>query len=204
MPSNELVTRRPGGTLANRQQSGIASVTLRDVRLLFKNFEGREGQYNRAGDRNFLVLLPVEIAGAMAEEGWNIKTLKPRADAEPDEPLQDYIQVSIKWGKGQPPNVVLVTAGGRNKLDEETVDILDWAPLARVDLIIRPYQWDVQGKTGVKAYLKTLFAFMEEDELEREYASIPENKAAGTLQNMEASATPLDDDDDAILAEIMD
>lgn len=203
MANNEIVTRRPAGAMSQRQ-NGIASVTLRDVRLLFKNFEGREGQYNRAGDRNFLALLPTDVAAAMAEEGWNIKTLKPRADAEPDEPLQDYIQVSIKWGKGQPPNVVLVTAGGRNKLDEETVDILDWAPLARVDLIIRPYQWDVNGKTGVKAYLKTLFAFMEEDELEREYASIPENKAAGTLQNMEATATPLDSDDELVYAELMD
>lgn len=203
MANNEIVTRRPAGAMSQRQ-NGIASVTLRDVRLLFKNFEGREGQYNRAGDRNFLALLPTDVAAAMAEEGWNIKTLKPRVDAEPDEPLQDYIQVSIKWGKGQPPNVVLVTAGGRNKLDEETVDILDWAPLARVDLIIRPYQWDVNGKTGVKAYLKTLFAFMEEDELEREYASIPENKAAGTLQNMEATATPLDSDDELVYAELMD
>lgn len=203
MANNEIVTRRPAGAMSQRQ-NGIAPVTLRDVRLLFRNFAGKEGQYNREGDRNFLVLLPVDVAGAMAEEGWNIKTFKARPGDDPDEPLQDYIQVAVKWGKGQPPNVVLVTTGGRNKLDEEDVDILDWAPLARVDLIIRPYQWDVNGKSGVKAYLKTLFAFMEEDELEREYSSIPENKAAGVLENMEAHATPLDGDDELVFAELMD
>jgi hypothetical protein len=34
---------------------------------------------------------------------------------------------------------------------------------------VRPYAWDVNGKTGVKAYLKTLFVTIDEDALELKY-----------------------------------
>lgn len=34
------------------------TILLEDVRIIFRNFAGREGMYNREGDRNFAVLLP--------------------------------------------------------------------------------------------------------------------------------------------------
>ena len=43
-----------------------------------------------------------------------------------------------------------------------------------MDLILNPYEWAVNGKTGVKAYLKSIFVTIQEDELERKYADVPE------------------------------
>jgi hypothetical protein len=147
------------------------TVVMEGVRIVFRNFAGKEGQYNRQGDRNFAVLLDDTVANAMAEDGWNIKWLKPREDGGEDETDQAYLQVSVNY-KGRPPTVALITSRGRTNLDEHTIDMLDWADITNVDLIVRPYSWEVQGKTGIKAYLKSMFVTIEEDVLERKYAEM--------------------------------
>src|SRR5690606_24959669 len=100
---------------------------------------------------------------------WNVKRLKPRDDAEIG---TAYIQVSVGF-KGRPPRMVMITSRGRVELDEETCVLLDWADIRQVDLIIRPYHWNVNGRTGVKAYLKSIFVVIEEDYLELKYSDVP-------------------------------
>ena len=148
------------------------TVLMEGVRIIFRNFEGKEGQYNRAGDRNFAVLLDDTTAEAMAADGWNVKWLKPREDSEEEEQPQAYLQVSLNFDKGRPPRVVMITTRGRTNLDESTVEMLDWADIQNVDLIVRPYTWEVNGKTGIKAYLQSIYVTVEEDELERKYAEL--------------------------------
>jgi hypothetical protein len=141
---------------------------MEGVRIIFRNFSGKEGQYNREGDRNFAVLLDETIANSMAEDGWNVKWLKPREEEEGETP-QAYLQVSVNF-KGRPPRVVLVTSRGRTNLDEGSVEMLDWADINNIDLIVRPYEWSVNGKTGIKAYLQSIYVTIEEDALELKYS----------------------------------
>lgn len=147
------------------------TVLMEGVRIVFRNFAGKEGQYNREGDRNFAVLLDDTTAEAMTVDGWNVKWLKPREDDE-EETQQAYLPVSLSFDKGRPPRVVLITSRGRTHLSGDDVELLDWADILNVDLIVRPYSWEVSGKSGVKAYLQSLYVTIEEDELEKKYAEM--------------------------------
>lgn len=143
---------------------------VEDARIIFRNFSGKEGQYNREGDRNFAVVLPPDIAKTMLEDGWNVRLLEAREDGDDDTP---YISVAVNFNN-RPPRVVLLTSTTRTQLDEASVEILDWADIRTADLIARGYDWNVNGKQGTKAYLQSLFVTIEEDALERKY-SIHEN-----------------------------
>lgn len=171
------------------------TVTIEDARILFRNFAGREGQYNREGDRNFAVVLDPTVAEQMLQDGWNVKYLKPREEG--DEPTP-YVQVSVSY-KNRPPRIVMVTSRGRTTLPEELVEALDYADLAKVDLIVNPYTWAVSGKTGVKAYLKSLFVTIQEDELERKYADVPELDISGRPLAIESGQS-----DDYIEGEVIE
>jgi len=149
------------------------SVLMENVKIIFRNFAGKEGQYNREGDRNFCVLLDHETAQAMDDDGWNVKVLKVRDDAEEGELPQPYLPVAVNF-KGRPPRVVMVSSRGRTTLHEDEVELLDWADIENVDLIVNPYEWVVNGKTGVKAYLKSIFVTVREDALDLKYADIDE------------------------------
>lgn len=147
-----------------------ATVTVEDARIIFRNFAGKEGQYNRAGSRNFAVILDDETAEQMIKDGWNVRFLQPRDDGDNPTP---YIGVEVSY-KNRPPKCVMITSTARTVLNEETIEVLDYADIRTVDIIFRAYTWEVNGKTGIKAYLQTLFATIEEDELERKYAHGPE------------------------------
>lgn len=149
---------------------------VEDARIIFRNFAGKEGQYNAEGDRNFCLLLDDALAKQLVEDGWNVKTLRAREEGEEPQP---YIQISVKYrGRNgntvRPPTIVLVTSKGRTALSEAECELLDWVEIKNVDLIVRPFQWAVNGKTGIKAYLKSIYVTIQEDALQMKYADVPE------------------------------
>jgi hypothetical protein len=139
---------------------------VEDARIIFRNFAGKEGQYNREGDRNFAVILDQDTALQMLEDGWNVKYLEARDEGDEDTP---YISVGVNF-KNRPPRVVLLTSTSRTQLDEASVEVLDYAEIKTADLICRGYDWTVGDKSGTKAYLQSLFVTIEEDALEKKYA----------------------------------
>lgn len=160
------------------------NVTMEDVRIIFRNFAGKEGQYNREGDRNFAVLLDDDVAEAMARDEWNIKFLKAREEGDTPQP---YLPVAVNF-KGRPPRIVVITSRGRTNLTEDEVEVLDWVDIKSVDLIVNPYHWFVSGKSGVKAYLHAIYVTIQEDYLELKYNDVPVIAALDTPRPLELEA----------------
>lgn len=124
-----------------------------DARIVYRNFSGTGSRYNREGDRNFAVVIPdQEIADALIENGWNVKIKPPREEG--DSPFM-YMPVKVKFND-RGPNVYLVTGKRMNRLDEESVSCLDDVDIQSVDMDIRPYDWEVNGRSGRSAYLQSI------------------------------------------------
>lgn len=153
------------------QKKVMQNLVLENCRIGFRNFSGKETKFNREGNRNFVVFLDdpdVWDQNAIEDleaNGWNVRFLDPR---EADDSPIPYLPVALSYNNF-PPKVILVTTRGQTHLDEDMVGMLDWSDILNVDLIVRPYNWEVNGKTGVKAYVKTMYVTIEEDEFADKY-----------------------------------
>ena len=145
-------------------------VQIDNARIIYRNFAGAPSKFNREGDRNFAVVIEdQDIAEALTEKGWNVKIKPPREEG--DEPFM-FLPVKVKFNDRGPKVYLQNSLGGRNRvtLDEDTVGILDNVDITNVDLDIRPYDWDVQGKTGRTAYLQSICVTQEVDRFLDRYA----------------------------------
>ena len=134
-----------------RRKDGI--LEIEDARIVYRNFSGAGSKYNREGDRNFAVIIPNEdIKEELVEQGWNVK-IKPPRD-EDDSPFM-FLPVKIKFNS-RGPAAYICSGNNVRRLDEESVNILDEIDISSVDMDIRPYDWDVNGKQGRTAYLQAI------------------------------------------------
>ena len=138
-----------------------------DARIIFRNFEGRGDKYNREGDRNFALVIPTqEMADELMAEGWNVR-IKPPRD-EDDSPFM-YLPVKVKCND-RGPAVYLKTGDSVNRLDEDSVGMLDRIDISSVDMDLRPYDWEVNEKTGRTAYLQSINVIQDIDRFSARYA----------------------------------
>ena len=138
-----------------------------EARIIYRNFSGAPSKFNREGDRNFAVVIDdEEIKDALIEEGWNVKIKAPREEG--DDPFM-YLPVKVKFNE-RGPKVYLKSGKATNRLDEESVDCLDHVDIVSVDMDIRPYDWEVQGKTGRTAYLQSIWVTQEVDRFADRFA----------------------------------
>jgi len=144
-------------------------IVLRNVKLVYRNFSGNASKFNRAGSRNFAVVFhDKEEAEKYAQKGWNVRSREARNEDE--EPMY-YLSVQVNLESFNPPHIYM----GPDKknmitVDEKNISELDHADILGCDIQIRPYNWEVNGSSGVKAYLQTLYVYIEEDPFADDYA----------------------------------
>lgn len=137
-----------------------------DARLVFRNFKGEGGKFNREGERNFgLVIETVDQYNALLADtnkygdSWNVKLKEPREEG--DAPFM-YLPVKIRFNDNGPA-VYLISGRAKTKLTEASVAILDDIEIQSVRLDIRPYDGEVNGNTYRAAYLKAIEVVQEID-----------------------------------------
>lgn len=131
-----------------------------DARIVYRNFSGTGSKFNREGDRNFAVVIPdQDVVDELVNRGWNVK-IKPPRD-EDDMPFM-FLPVKIKFNE-RGPKVYLQSGDKTVELDEDSIDCLDDVDILGVDLDIRPYDWEVNGKQGRTAYLQSIHVVQEID-----------------------------------------
>lgn len=144
-----------------------------NARIIFKNFEGRGDKFNREGDRNFSLLIEdPDTADAMVEKGWNVKIKEGRDE---DEGPFMRLPVKVKFTE-YGPKVYLNSAGNITELDEESIACLDNIDIESVDMDIRPYDWDVNGKTGRTAYLQSMNVVQRIDRFAARYSNMRDDE----------------------------
>ena len=135
------------------KQAPRGILEIDDAWIIHRNFAGEGSIYNREGDRNFSLVIPDEdVANELREDGWNIKIKPPREEG--DAPFM-FLPIKIKCNE-RGPIVYLESGGNQRRLEEDEFAILDRVSIARVDLDVRPYDWEFNGKTGRTAYLQSM------------------------------------------------
>ncbi len=156
------------------------TLNIENAQIGFRNFAGLAGKFNPAGKRNFVVFLDYDQAEMLERDGWNIRWLKAKDEDVND---QAYLPVSVNFDQNVEPKIILISSKGKTILKEDEIHILDWAEIVTTDVIITPYYWDVNGKKGVKAYLKIMYVTIQEDEFARKYEDVPDSASSSFLRD---------------------
>lgn len=149
------------------------TIQIDDARIIYRNFAGNPSQYNREGERNFAVLIDdEEMAEALQNDlnrygvGWNVKIKAPREEG--DSPFM-FLPVKVKFN-ARGPKIYVESAGRRMTLDEETIGMLDDIDIRSIELDIRPYDNEVNGRPYRSAYLQSMYIVQEIDRFAARFA----------------------------------
>jgi hypothetical protein len=152
----------------------LPEMRIENARILFRNFKGEERRdpktnkiVNEAGCRNFCVQIEESDAEILKSNGWNVKHTKPSDEYDG---VLYYIPVEVRFDNF-PPSIDMFTKHNRTRLTEDTVELLDPPCVIKsADIIINPSAWEVNGRTGIKAYCSKAYIVVEEDDWEEKYA----------------------------------
>ena len=151
-------------------------VELEEVRIINRNFSGQETEYNPPGKITFCAVLPSEeLFEDLKRDGWNVKHTRPNDDYPDGMP---FLPIEANYDR-RPPRIYQVTPKRMTLLPKELVSGLDTVTIISADLIVGPYNYEVRGEYGVKAYLRSGHFNIEQSKFDEKYAHLAQEVAAG-------------------------
>ena len=140
------------------------TITIKDARLIYKNFSGAPDAFNRNGVQpNFSVIIPEEDVGYFRDD--LMLNVKERVTKEGD--VFHYLRIKV----GKYACIYLGDDGTNlSLLEPDEYPMLDGIRLSKCDLSISPSSYTSGGKSGTTVYLSEMFAFKEaKSDLYREW-----------------------------------
>ena len=156
------------------------NLIIENATIRYRNFSGRKTEFNSEGLRNFNVIIDDEdLYNKLIEDGWNVQ-IKQTEDGE----SYGQLKVAVSYMR-KPPVIKQVTMrNGKPKITmitEETVGDIDNLDIKNIDLSISPSHWQKGGREGIKAYLKTMYYELIEDEFAHKYYDDSDDFGASDL-----------------------
>lgn len=149
---------------------------VENAQIVRRNFSGKGSQFNPEGRRNFCLLLTQSDEEKMLQEGWNVKYFTSKDDPSERTP---FVQVAVSFDP-YPPQIYIISGNKKTLLSESEVNMLDNCDIDTVDLVLQPYHWEMtSGKSGIKAYLKTMYVTLVRDEFADKYDVYDSNDDSG-------------------------
>lgn len=148
-----------------KHRDGYEILVARDAALLFTNFAGEPDGFNPRGARKFNLVLNPDIAEALRERGWNVRTyVKEGYDSYMS------ITVNVNMDSSRPPVIHLISSDGgqivERKIGVDEVADLDDYRYSRIDVEVVPYEHgrNVSSGTRFSAYLSKMRLILAEDD----------------------------------------
>jgi hypothetical protein len=149
--------------------ANVNNINIEGALIIWKNFSGERDKYN-PGKRGFSVVIddPV-MADELSNEGWNVKE---RPLPEGGDSSEQEWTLPVKLNMNRYTQVWLIVGNHKNLLDENTVAQLDVVDIVNCDISIRPYEWEMSGRSGITAYVDSMYVTIRENKFAEKYADL--------------------------------
>ena len=149
--------------------SDVNNINIEGAIVIWKNFSGERDKFN-PGKRGFSVVIDdAAMAKELRNEGWNVKERPLQEGADPSE--QEWT-LPVKLNMNRYTQVWLIVGNHKTLLDENTVAQLDVVDIVNCDISIRPYEWEMGGRTGITAYVDSMYVTIRENKFAEKYADL--------------------------------
>ena len=149
--------------------SDVNNINIEGAIIIWKNFSGERDKFN-PGKRGFSVVIDdASMAEELRNEGWNVKDRPLQEGADPSE--QEWT-LPVKLNMNRYTQVWLIVGNHKTLLDENTVAQLDVVDFVNCDISIRPYEWEMGGRTGITAYVDSMYVTIRENKFAEKYADL--------------------------------
>ena len=149
--------------------ANVNNINIEGATIIWKNFSGERDRFN-PGKRGFSVVIDDAVmADELKQEGWNVKERPLQEGADPSE--QEWT-LPVKLNMNRYTQVWLIVGNHKTLLDENTVAQLDVVDFVDCDISIRPYEWEMSGRTGITAYVDSMYVTIRENKFAEKYADL--------------------------------
>lgn len=149
--------------------ANVNNINIEGAMIIWKNFSGKRDKFN-PGKRGFSVVIDDTVmADELRQEGWNVKDRPLQEGADDSE--QEWT-LPVKLNMNRYTQVWLIVGNHKTLLDEDTVSQLDVVDIVNCDISIRPYEWEMNGRTGITAYVDLMYVTIRENKFAEKYADL--------------------------------